>query len=116
MKDLDVETRGRLEAASRRREQVLVGALNAVAVSRANAARAAVALQAAVAERSTGLSAGTRTGLGNDGWDRRPDDVAGTADGQYLGLSPRGPGRSPAEQHDGQDDREDELEGRDWLR
>ena len=116
MTDLDVETRGRLEAASRRREAVLVGALNAVAVSRTNAARASVALQAAVAARSTILSADTPTGPGNDGWDRRPDDVAGTADGQYLGLSACRSGRSPAEQHDGQDDREDELEGRDWLR
>ena len=116
MTDLDVETRGRLEAASRRREQVLVGALNAVAVSRTNAARASVALRAAAAAAlSTSLSAETRTGPGNDGWDRRPDDtdlVAGSPDGQYLGLSPRRPGRSPAEQHDGQD----ELEGRDWLR
>lgn len=115
MKDLDVETRGRLAAVSRRREQVLVGALNAVAVSRTNAARASVALQAAVAESSTRLRAEPRTGSANDGWDRRPDDtgiVAGTADGPHLGPSPRRPGRSLAEP----DDREDELEGRDWLR
>ena len=115
MKDLDVETRGRLAAASRRREQVLVGALNAVAVSRTNAARASVALQAAVAGSSTSLSAERQAGPGNDGWDRRPDHtgiVAGKADGQHLGPAPRRPGRSPTEQ----DDREDELEGRDWLR
>lgn len=115
MRDLDVETRGRLEAATRRREQVLAGALNAVAVSRANAAKVSVALQAAMLERATSLSAGARTGPGSNEGDGRPDEnetIAGKADGPPLGPSPRRSGWPPAEQ----DDHEDELEGRDWLR
>lgn len=115
MKDLDAETRGRLEAATRRREQELTGALNAVAVSRSNAARASVALRAAVVERSTSRSAETRTGPARNGRDGRPDETevpAGKADGPHHGPPPRRPGWPPAEQHE----HDDELEGRDWLR
>ncbi|UZJ25368.1 hypothetical protein RHODO2019_02495 [Rhodococcus antarcticus] len=116
MTELDVATQERLAAVTERRQRVLAGALDALALARTNAARSAHGLEIAAAGTSAEVSAAA-VEAEKGGWGHRPDTteiVVGDPDAAEDPSAAPVPRTSRSGTGGGAAD--DEVEGRDWLR